>query len=150
LYVAHRSKEKDSPPSEQDLLYICKAKEQLKFLKLEEILKRKHRDGSRAPRTDIYLTPGGTDISRLKDIYEEINEHLRRADTYDPERTAAETIEVCLSAGMMSKALELSRSYCDRPHLKNEYTSSARGGVKVYASLPKRIHNLLPAGEGLL
>lgn len=150
LYVAHKSKEKDSLVSEQDLLYISKAKDQLKFLKLEEMLKRKYRDGSRAIKADIYLTPDGTDITRLKDIYEEINAHLRKADTYHPERIAAETIEICLSAGLISKALELSRSYCDRPHLKNEYTTSVRGEVKVYASLQKRLHNIFPAGEGLV
>ena len=126
----------ESPVGHQDHENIVKATAQLKVLKLDALL------------TLIYR--GRTDFSGIlfkdlehvheesKRVLEDINRLLEAAKDWSEEEIAAKTVELSVSSGMISKAVELSR-YCDRPHLKQI--------GRPHLSLTDRIRRMLTSGE---
>ena len=135
IYVKNNS---ESPIGHQDHENIVKATAQLKVLKLDALL------------TLIYR--GRTDFSGIlfkdlehvheesKRVLEDINRLLEAAKDWSEEEIAAKTVELSVSSGMISKAVELSR-YCDRPHLKQI--------GRPHLSLTDRIRRLLAPEDSI-
>lgn len=108
---------------------VFKAKSQLKVLKLELLLARRWSErragdlgsvkGVDGIPTDLLVSDGGTKNSHMQLICGELNEFLVKQSKLSIEVVAAEAVSICLEAGMLDKAAELARSYCERPHLRN-------------------------------
>ena len=134
IYVKNNS---ESPLGHQDHENIVKATAQLKVLKLDALLTKKYRGN-----TDFSGIFFDNPLSQeeLKGLLEDINRLLGAAKDWSEEEIAAKTVELSVSSGMISKAVELSR-YCDRPHLKQI--------GRPHLSLTDRIRRLLAPEESI-
>ena len=113
--------------TEFDRNLIFKAKSQLKVLKLEALLARKWSErragdagsnkGVDGVPADLLVSDGSTKNNHMQSICAELNDFLVKQAKLSIEVVAAEAVSVCLAAGMLEKAAELARSYCDRPQL---------------------------------
>ena len=113
--------------TEFDRNLVSKAKSQLKVLKLEVLLARRWSErragdagsgkGVDGVPADLLVSDGGTKNSHMQSICAELNDFLLKQAKLSLEVVAAEAVSVCLAAGMLEKAAELTRSYCERPRL---------------------------------